>query len=202
MNKKGIKTWKAFSEKEIRRMIKQVNDSLYRLERAGVSNDSAMYRTIEHYAISNPNGTGKMYNVNMEKGTVRVSKDLSRYKTREEKNKFVEILQNILASKTRTVTGTRKAIKEGFETVKEQYGFQGTYEEYVNVWKIWRENVSKDKRDKMGSDKVMQLIENNNIYQLDNEQIAQAMNYFDAYANEEEAMNRIIQEFPQLQQEF
>ena len=202
MNKKGIKTWKAFSEKEIRRMIKQVNDSLYRLERAGVSNDSAMYRTIEHYAISNPNGTGKMYNVNMEKGTVRVSKDLSRYKTREEKNKFVEILQNILASKTRTVTGTRKAIKEGFETVKEQYGFQGTYEEYVNVWKIWRENVSKDKRDKMGSDKVMQLIENNNIYQLDNEQITQAMNYFDAYANEEEAMNRIIQEFPQLQQEF
>lgn len=202
MNKKGIKTWRAFSEKEIRRMIKQVNDSLYRLERAGVSNDSAMYRTIEHYAISNPNGTGKMYNVNMERGTVRVSKDLSRYKTREEKNKFVEILQNILASKTRTVTGTRKAIKEGFETVKEQYGFQGTYEEYVNVWKIWRENVSKDKRDKMGSDKVMQLIENNNIYQLDNEQIAQAMNYFDAYANEEEAMNRIIQEFPQLQQEF
>lgn len=202
MNKNGIKTWKAFSEKEIRRMIKQVNDSLYRLERAGVSNDSAMYRTIEHYAISNPNGTGKMYNVNMEKGTVRVSKDLSRYKTREEKNKFVEILQNILASKTRTVTGTRKAIKEGFETVKEQYGFQGTYEEYVNVWKIWRENVSKDKRDNMGSDKVMQLIENNNIYQLDNEQIVQAMNYFDAYANEEEAMNRIIQEFPQLQQEF
>ena len=202
MNKQGIKTWKEFTEKQIKRMIKQVNDSLYRLEKAGVADESAMYRTIERYAVSNPNGTGKMYNVNMEKGTVRVSKDLKRYKTREEKNKFVQILQNILASKTRTVGGTRKALKEGFETIKKQYDYKGTFEEYVNVWRTYRNQVSKDRRDKMGSDKVMKLIENNNIYMLDNQQLNMAMSYFESYQNDDEALERIIQEFPQLQQEF
>ena len=164
-----------YSESELRHMIKTVNDSLYRLERAGLQSESAEYRRIEKYAISNPNGSGKMYNVNMERGTIRVSKDLSRYKTPKERKKFVEVLENILKSETRTVSGTRKALNRGFQTVKEKYGFSGSLKEYVNVWHTYRDKVSKNKRDNYGSDKVFEMIQNTNIYELNQSQLNDVM---------------------------
>ena len=178
MTKRGRpqRKWKKYSEAEIKHIIKTVNDSLYRLEKAGLQSESAEYRKIEKYAISNPNGTGKMYNVNFETGTIRVSKDLSRYKNKKERDKFVDVLENILKSQTRTVSGTRKAMQKGFETVKKDYGYAGSLKQYINVWHTFRDQVSKNKRDKIGSDVVMQLIEKTNIYTLSKRELQQAMN--------------------------
>lgn len=182
MAKRGRKpqTFKGYSKKEVRHLIKLVNDSLYRLEKRGVSDVSTIYRTIEHYAISNPNGTGKMYNVNTEKGTIRVSKDLSRYKTKEEQNSFIDVLQSILNAKTRTVKGTRESIKKAWETVKERYNLPPhlTQKAYGNIWKTYREQVSKDAREKIGSSQVMDLIEQKiSNYLLSQDELNEAMKY-------------------------
>lgn len=182
MAKRGRKptTFKGYSKKEVRHLIKLVNDSLYRLEKRGVADVSTIYRTIEHYAISNPNGTGKMYNVNTEKGTIRVSKDLSRYKTKEEQNRFIDVLRSILNAKTRTVKGTRESVKKAWETVKERYNLPPhlTQKDYGNIWKTYREQVSKDAREKIGSSQVMDLIEQKlSNYLLSQDELNEAMRY-------------------------
>ena len=180
---------------EIRHMIKQVNDSLYRLEKRGVAGQSAMYRTIEKYALSDPNGTGKLYNVNDARGTIRVTKDLKRFGTGEERSKFVNVLRNILTSKTRTVTGTRESINKAYETVKERYGFQGTKEQYGNLWKTFKEQVEPDKRAKIGSDTVARIHERLNVYEMDQSELEEAMSYLNR--GEDAGLSEIVNRFPE-----
>ena len=127
------------------------------------------------YATSNPNGTGKMYNLNMDKGTLRISKDLTRYRNKKERTKFVEVLENIVKAETRTVKGTRKAIDRGYQTVKKRYNYQGNKKQYLNVWHTARDIISKNKMDKIGSDTVMRMIENTNIYQLSQTELQEAL---------------------------
>lgn len=169
------KKWPKYSEAEIRHMIKKINDSMYRLEKKGLQTESAEYRKMMKYATSNPNGTGSMYNLNMEKGTLRVSKDLSKYKSKKERAKFVEVLENILKAETRTVSGTRKAVDRGYQTVKRRYNYKGTKKQYLNVWHTVRDIISKNKMDKIGSDTVMRMIETTNIYQLSQAELEEAL---------------------------
>lgn len=169
------KKWPKYSEAEIRHMIKKINDSMYRLEKRGLQTESAEYRKMMKYATSNPNGTGSMYNLNMEKGTLRVSKDLSKYKSKKERAKFVEVLENILKAETRTVSGTRKAVDRGYQTVKRRYNYKGTKKQYLNVWHTVRDVISKNKMDKIGSDTVMRMIETTNIYQLSQAELEEAL---------------------------
>lgn len=169
------KKWPKYSEVEIRHMIKKINDSMYRLEKRGLQTESAEYRKMMKYATSNPNGTGSMYNLNMEKGTLRVSKDLSKYKSKKERAKFVEVLENILKAETRTVSGTRKAVDRGYQTVKRRYNYKGTKKQYLNVWHTVRDVISKNKMDKIGSDTVMRMIESTNIYQLSQAELEEAL---------------------------
>lgn len=169
------KKWPKYSEAEIRHMIKKINDSMYRLEKAGLQTESAEYRKMMKYATSNPNGTGSMYNLNMEKGTLRVSKDLSKYKSKKERAKFVEVLENILNAETRTVSGTRKAVDRGYQTVKRRYNYKGSKKQYLNVWHTVRDIISKNKMDKIGSDTVMRMIETTNIYQLSQAELEEAL---------------------------
>lgn len=169
------KKWPKYSEAEIRHMIKKINDSMYRLEKAGLQTESAEYRKMLKYATSNPNGTGSMYNLNMEKGTLRVSKDLSKYKSKKERAKFVEVLENILKAETRTVSGTRKAVDRGYQTVKRRYNYKGSKKQYLNVWHTVRDIISKNKMDKIGSDTVMRMIETTNIYQLSQAELEEAL---------------------------
>ena len=169
-----------YTKEELKHMIKTINDSLYRLEKRGVSAESAMYRTAKHYAESAPNASGKMYNLDPNTGHVRVSKDLSRYKNAQDAKRFVEILENLLKAKTRTVKGTREAMKKGLETLKRkhpQIAQSMTLEQYTNIWHTYRDMVSKDKRSMLESDKVIMLIETTNIYDLTQDELEKAMEY-------------------------
>ena len=169
------KKWPKYSEAEIRHMIKKINDSMYRLEKAGLQTESAEYRKMMKYATSNPNGTGIMYNLNMDTGTLRVSKDLTRYKTKKERVKFVEVLEGILKAETRTVSGTRRALDRGYQTAKKRYKYKGSKEQYINVWHTARDIISKNKMEKIGSDTVMRMIETTNIYQLSQAELNEAL---------------------------
>lgn len=190
--------WPKYSEEEIKRMVKKINDSLYRLEKAGLQSYSAEYRKIEKYAISNPNGTGKMYNVNELTGTIRVTKDLSRFETKKERAKFVEILENILAAETRTVSGTRKAMKKGFETVKQLYGYKGTQKQYETVWRSYRDIIASNKKSKVGSDKVMQMIEKTNLYQLSKSDIRKTMKVLSRARSADSGMRSALRQVKKL----
>lgn len=169
-----------YTKAELNHMIKTINDSLYRLEKRGVSANSAMYRTAKHYAESAPNASGKMYNLDPDTGHVRVSKDLSRYKNAQDAKRFVEILENLLKAKTRTVKGTREAIKKGFETIKKKHpeiAKTMTIEQYTNIWHTYRDMVSKDKRTLLDSNTVLTLIEKTNLYELTQDDLEKAMEY-------------------------
>ena len=183
---------------EIKKMVKMVNDSLYRLEKSNMEGASAIYRTIESYALSDPNGKGKIYNVNDEKGTIRITKDLSRFGSGEEKSKFVNVLRNILTSKTRTVTGTRESLKKGYETAKEKYNFSGDAKKYGDLWKAYTDNVSKETRSHLGSNLVLQLMENTDIYSMSEEQMNQAMSFVNGMNDLDDAINGLLEEYPNL----
>ena len=180
---------------ELKKMIKTINDSLYRLERRGVAGKSAIYRTIEKYALSDPNGTGKIYNVNDARGTIRISKDLTRFGKGEERSKLVNVLRNILTAKTRTVTGTKESLRKAYETVKERYNFRGTQEQYGNIWKTFKEQVEPDKRAKIGSDTVARIHERLNVYEMEQSELEEAMSYLNR--GEDAGMSAIVENFPQ-----
>ena len=166
-------------------MVNLINRRLRAIEKAGLTEESAEYRMIEHYAMGDPTGKGKIYNVNMDKGTIRVSKDF-RKMSPEEKAYAVNVMRGIISAKTSTVSGTRKAMQKSFEYAKseapEAVKSGMTPEQYADVWRAYRRNVQKDENGKRaGSDIVMKLIKKYSFYELDSEQLDRAFSYWSQY---------------------
>lgn len=165
-------------KQELKQKVKKVNDSLYRLEKAGIQDESREYQLIEHYALDK---NSPYYNVNLDTGAIRATTDLSRFKTPEELYKYMEVLNNILNSQTRTVSGTRAAMNKAYQTFKKSILHQErpelSYDQYTNIFKIYRTKVNPDRKDKAGSDTVMELIRNTNLYDMDDDDIETALKY-------------------------
>lgn len=165
-------------------MVNLINRRLRAIEKAGLTEESREYQLISHYA-NDVNGKGKMYNVNQEKGTIRVSKDF-RKMTPEERARAITVMRNIIKAKTSTVKGTRAAMVKAFNTIKENYPDLAksgmTQEQYDEVWKSYHRSVSKDKRDRVAeSNIIMKLIEKYDFYTLDAEQLDRAFSYWSKY---------------------
>lgn len=165
-------------EDQIKKMAKKVNDSLYRLEQSGYADDSKIYQNMQHYAIDL---NSKYYNVNLDEGRIRVTTDLGRFETLTDLYRYRDTLKSILNAKTRTVSGTKAAISKGKKTFEESIAKRNqpkmSYEEYRDIFKLWRTKVSENKKIKFGSDKVMELIENTNLYALTPEQVEETLKY-------------------------
>lgn len=165
-------------KKEMKAKVKKINDSLRRLEKAGVQDESREYQIIEHYALDK---NSPYYNVNLDTGAIRVTGDFSRFDTPEELYKYNNVLNNILNSKTRTVTGTRDAMDKAYKTFLESAMHKDrpemSYDQYTNIFKIYRTKVNPDRKDKAGSDIVVQMIRNTNLYEMDDDDIEAAMKY-------------------------
>ena len=162
----------------INKLVDKVNRYLRNIERAGLQDESAAYRNIEKYAIKEGSN---YYNVNLDNGTIRTTKNLSRFDTPEDVYRYKETLQSIVDNETITVRGTRRAIKKGYETFMNSPTHEArpdmTYDEYRNIFKIWRAQVEPDKKNHFGSDVVLDLIENTDLYTLSDSQISEAFNY-------------------------
>lgn len=172
----------------IRRKAKQLNDRFRDLEKNNLETRSQSYQTVEHYAVSDPEGEGKMYKIDYAKGTLRFSADVRGW-TSEEMSDYIDKLNQILAHKTSTVRGTKKAIESAYETAKKQYQFEGTKEEYNKIWKAYKDNVQPDRRVKLDSETVMSIMENSNIYEMSGEDIDEAMRYiFNSETKDESEM--------------
>lgn len=165
-------------------MVNLINRRLRAIERAGLTEESREYQLISHYA-NEVEGKGKMYNVNQEKGTIRVSKDF-RKMTPEERAHAVTVMRNIIKAKTSTVKGTRAAMQKAFTSIMEdnpELEKSGmTQEQYNEVWRAYHRSVSKDKRDRAAeSNVIMNLIKHHDFYSLDSEQLDRAFSYWSQY---------------------
>ena len=175
---------KDITEKEIKWLVKTLNKRLYNIERYGLQSHSQEYRNIKHYAISEPNASGKYYNVNYEKGTIRITSDLSRFQSRSELTNFINRLRNIYLTQTSTVKGTKVAMKKGYKTFLETTGKSEkdiSYNKYGEIWRTFREMVSEDKKAKGDSEVIVELITHTNYYELSMEELRETMSYINMF---------------------
>ena len=179
-------------ESEIRKMVKKVNDSLYRLEKADITDFSREYQMIEHYAVKK---NSKMYNVNLERGTIRATKNLKRFKSDEELYRYKEVLKNILNAQTRTVKGAREAMKKAYKTFKESEFYANnpnvSFEDYRRVMKIWRTKVQPDEKAHLSSSDVVEIMEITDLNVISDSGIEKALKY----AEEEKSVDSMLKEF-------
>lgn len=187
-----------FSDEDIRHLVKGVNDRLYKLEKAGLAEYSKTYQNIMKYATSGD----PMYNLNIDKGTVRATQDMKRFKTDQEKYDYIRRLQEIMSNKTSTVGGTNEAIKKSYETFNknpqllkrvEDTDAEGnkvihmvpldiSMEEYKKIWKAFKDNVQPDKDGKWESQTVIDFIHATRemgFYDIPEDMVGEAFRYYD-----------------------
>ena len=159
---------------DIRKLVKGVNDRLYKLEKAGMQMESKTYQNISKFAAENQLN---MYNINPDTGAIRVTQDLSRFPTAEAKYRYIRRLQEILSNKTSTVGGTNRAMKKAYDSfmknpllqyqVKDPHDpekeitmtYDLSFNEYKNIWKGYRKSIESDKKAKFESDTVIDFIQ-------------------------------------------
>ena len=177
--KYDVKAFKV-SDEELRSMAKLANDRLYKLEKSGVSEYSREYKTVEHYAVGDPNGKGFIYNVNEEAGRIRF-RTSDKGMTPQERSYYINTLRNFIRAETSTIRGTKKAMKRAYNTFMSNNGKlvpDMTEEQYRNLWKTYRESALPDKIGHKGySAAFVELIKNTNIYTLSQDQLEQSLDY-------------------------
>lgn len=168
---------------EFKKLVKQANDRLRRLEKAGLYEESREYRLVSHYAYSDPNGKGRIYNVNPEKDTIRFSSKLPEKGLQYGADIEYQInaLRNFLNAKTSTVSGTKEVTKKAYETFMRENGQRSnmSQEEYMNMWKIYHDMGLRDKLDNQGYNTFMTLMTQTDLYKLSNEEIETALRYIE-----------------------
>lgn len=189
-----------FTKEDIKHIVKGVNDRLYKLEKAGLTKESRTYQAIEKYAAQNQLN---MYNVDPEKGTIRVTEDLSRFPTNEAKYAYIRRMQEILSNKTSTVGGTNKAMWKAYQSfmknpnvmMKDKDGnlqpIKLSFQEYKDIWKTYKDNVEPDADGKYESDTVIDFIHatrEQNYEDIPKDQLAKAFSYYNEKKNDYEDM--------------
>lgn len=183
VNKVGRKIFEKkpskFSDAEVKKLVKGLNDRLYKMEKAGVAEDSKLYQNLKKYAKDGSN----LFNIKGEK--VRVTSDLARFGKGAAKLQNINYLLGYLTASTSTVGGTKQAIKKAYETFKNNPALKGTpgenmtLEEYKRIWKVYRDHVSEDKKGVLGSEMVVNMFKKQDFYSMSTDQIVQAMKYTD-----------------------
>lgn len=209
-NDKGQKVFdkkpSSFTKEELQKMVKTINDRLYKLEKAGLEEDSKLYRNLKKYSETQ-SGENGIFNVKDDK--VRISSNLNRFgETNAEKYQNIKFIQGYLSSETSTVGGTNRAFKKAFKSFKENPKFlkyentkNMTLKDYKNLWKIYRNNVSEDAKDKLGSDVVVNAVKSD-LYELSDDKILKALKYANdvevlgnSYKDKVNANNKLVEKW-------
>lgn len=171
------------TEAEFKRLVKRANDRLYKLEKRGLTEKSREYRLVEHYAISDPNGKGSIYNVTMTDGSptrIRFTSSLKGLNSKE-KAYLVNTVRNFMLAETSTISGTKKAFNRAYQTFINKPGRSKisniTQEQYEKIWSVYRDMVEQDLLGSKGYNVFMELVENTNLYELEEDQIRASLSY-------------------------
>lgn len=163
----------------IKKLVKKMNDSLYRLEKADLTHESQFYQTLERYAVS---GAAPFFNVDLATGKFRLSSDISRFNTVTDVYMYKQLLEQMKDAKTRTVRGTNAAIDKAYDTfMKSPTHLKNnqdlTFNQYREAFKIWRTQLEADQKSHFSSDTMMDFLESTNIYEITPDQMAEALRY-------------------------
>lgn len=168
------------SDGDIKRMAKLANDRLYKLEKSGMSEYSREYQIVEHYAVGEPNGKGSIYNVSDDFERIRFTSSTKGMNSNERKY-YIDTLRNFLRAETSTITGTRNALNQAYNTFMKNSITKNipdmTVDQYKRLWKTYRESVMPDRMAHEGYNAFIEMVRTTNLYQLDDEQMFQAINY-------------------------
>lgn len=144
-----------------RNFVKVANERLRKLEKVSkLSQQSAAYRSIQKYAIEEPNSmSAKFYTVGKD-GSIRfINKTAYNNLSSYEKKRFNEVLNNFLDNATSTKLGVKKAQKDAFDEFMENHpSLDWSYDEYQNFWKKY-DQMRTDTSDKNAYDRLTQLFQ-------------------------------------------
>lgn len=170
------------TEAEFKRLVKRANDRLYKLEKRGLTDKSREYRLVEHYAIGDPNGKGSIYNVKGEdtdNTTIRFTSSLKGLKAKE-RAYLINTVRNFMLAETSTIGGTKKAFNRAYESFIKNNAKKipnMTVDQYEQLWIVYRDMVEQDMLGSKGYNVFMELVENTNLYELDENQMRAALSY-------------------------
>lgn len=114
-------------------MAKRANTRLRNLERANLTNASNAYRQVEAFAYEN----GKSEFMDTTKGGLIKFKTKTNNRSRNQLKEEVYQLDKFLnQSKTSTVSGTRERYREAYDTFKEKYNVDISYDDFGYFWSM------------------------------------------------------------------
>ena len=177
------------TQKDIAYMANVINKRLYNLEKKGLTEQSNEYQIIEKYAMKG----AVSFNVNMEKGTIRVKTSAKGMKGRE-REEFVNVLRNIMRSKTSTVKGTKEAMRKRYEGFLESEGKtkkEIPYKKYEQIWKAFNK-ANKDREEKYHYSLALHLIDNEFFRGLERDQMDTALDYMNNYESPLDGLDQFI----------
>lgn len=167
-------------EEEFKALVKRANDRLYKLEKSGLTNISREYREVKHYAMDDPEGKGFIYNVKPKQVRIRFTSSLKGL-SGQEKAYLINTVRNFLNAQTSTISGTKKAIKNAFESFTSNNDMSKisnmNQEQYMNIWNAYKDVVEKNKLEHKGYNVFMDLVKNTNFYQLTPAQMRETLSY-------------------------
>lgn len=187
IGKSGAKIFETKASKvtpqEIKKLVKGLNDRLYKMEKTGWADDSQLYNNLTKYARNqvNKNLPG-IFNITKD-GKVRITSEIARFgKTPEEMKKNIDYLRNYLTSKTSTSTGTKEAMYKRYQSFIKRPDIVNkniTFDQYKEVWSTYREHVAPDSRERYGSDVVLSAIKEFDFYDMPQNKLSMAFDYVD-----------------------
>lgn len=168
------------TQKDINYMVNVINKRLYNIEKAGATELSKEYQKIEKYAIDKQQ---PFYNVNLKSGAIRLKTSTKGMSARE-REKYVDVLRRIMNAKTSTLKGTMESLDRRYKTFLENRKLTQddlSYDKYVDMWKLYRDKVSSDKKEKFTSSQLITMIEVGDYYELTPEEMEDALDYMSDY---------------------
>lgn len=188
------------TQTDINYMVNVINKRLYNIEKKGLTDLSNEYQKIEKYAVEKE---APFYNVNLKTGAIRF-KTSTKGMTARERAEFVNVLRGVMEAKTSTAKGTRESINKrykSFLTNRNMSPSEMSYQKYVDMWRLYRDKVSSDKKEKFVSSQVVTMIEFGHFADLTLEEMDEALDYMSQYEYDLDAYDDWINKNKQTNKE-
>lgn len=188
------------TQTDINYMVNVINKRLYNIEKKGLTDLSNEYQKIEKYAVEKQ---APFYNVNLKTGAIRFKTSTKGMSARE-RAAFVNVLRGVMEAKTSTAKGTRESINKRYKSFLSNHNMspsEMSYQKYVDMWRLYRDKVLSDKKEKFVSSQVVTMIEFGHFADLTLEEMGEALNYMSQYEYDLDAYDDWINKNKQTNKE-
>lgn len=188
------------TQTDINYMVNVINKRLYNIEKKGLTDLSNEYQKIEKYAVEKQ---APFYNVNLKTGAIRFKTSTKGMSARE-RAEFVNVLRGVMEAKTSTAKGTRESINKRYKSFlsnRNMLPSEMSYQKYVDMWRLYRDKVSSDKKEKFVSSQVVTMIDFGHFAELTLEEMDEAFDYMSQYEYDLDAYDDWINKNKQTNKE-